>query len=229
MAANSRFPLLVMVVGVVLLLSPAVVQSFHVGEPTYEYTATELTYEDGSFKPAESLGLSFSIDNIACTQNSRSCQLEHHIQENGRVPVEDSVLYRARYEYAHLDGSMYAMTEETENGTTYLTQERIEPRLALRRSSTSYDFAPPTFRASIDHGTATATTEHESPQVVSKNTNGPDPTFYYVEATSAPSGGVYGPGLNATVLRLGLSGGGFLAGLGLVLRGHKMRIRESWF
>lgn len=85
MRRRIEWPELLIGLGVLLLLSPAAVPVVAIGEPTYEYEAVQLSYDDGEFDLPPRLATPgrFHVDNIACVGGGRTCALERRIHEAG--------------------------------------------------------------------------------------------------------------------------------------------------
>lgn len=228
MVSADRLALLLIGVGIVLTASPVAVVSADIGAPTYEYRASELSYEDGTLQYSDQIPFStFSIDAIACVGESRACKLERHVHENGRVAVEDADAVRGYYEFVFLDGSFYRPVTTRENGTVYLTHEPVRADFALRAASVSYDSAESAYRRAVDEGhvTVTSTERLEMRKVVSKESERGDRTVYYVYATKMPPAGGHTASVGEKLTTYGLSIAGFLVGLALIGYGQRMRVR----
>lgn len=227
MVSTDHLALLLIGVGVVLVASPVAVFSADIGAPTYEYEATELSHEDGSFDIPPVLTTTFSIENIACVGESRACKLERNVYEQGRLPVEDAGVDARYYEFVYLNDSFYRTETVEENGTVSLTHEPVTADTAIRRSSTTYGIAEPSYQTAVDSGHVTTTARLERGAIITKNADSPNEQFYYVYATRTPGAGEHGPGLSGQLLTYGLAGVGLLGGLALVGRGQRIRVRSQ--
>lgn len=228
MASPNRFALLVLGIGIALVASPIVVFSADIGEPTYEFEATELSYENGSFEYSSQVPSStFYIENIACVGNSRVCKLEQHVYEEGRLPVADADIDKGYYEFVHLNGSFYRTDTIEEDGTVYLTHEPVSADFALSASSISYSIAAPAYQTAVSQGHVTITERLDNRKIVSRTADDGNEQFYYVYATRTPSADVQGPSLGDRLVTYGLSVIGFVAGLALIGHGQRKRVRSQ--
>lgn len=232
MAPQVTLPIVLVVLGVGLLASPIAVFHADIGEPEWEYAAVEIVIEGDTMTipdAAEIPGDPY-IDNIVCTDATRSCAVEQYINADGDLAVGDASFTRTPYQYAIIDDVIVEAAYYEEDGVTYLTHEEADPNDAVRRSSASYERAHPAYRAAIEEGSTTANQWVETPQVITVDPNTPDERFYYVYEVRSPSPGDYEPTFGDRALTWTLSIIGFVAGLGLVLHGQVMRIRrQEWY
>jgi hypothetical protein len=204
---------LLVLVGVILLASPAWVAALHVGEPTYHYERVQVVVDDEegltyARDDPEFIGLPISTE-IGCSipHEVRACAFERHLLDNHTVPTEvytnnpdlDTVRsYGIRYRYVTINGTAYRSAQvpnrsvQREDGLyrVDLGLRRVPMERALRAGSLNATFdreqiPSAVYRAAVS-GESTAPRRVDVPEMPIRLDDGEYYRVYYEERTEAP-------------------------------------------
>lgn len=219
---------LLIAVGVVCLLNPLYIGVLHLDEPEwYRYEAAELHLrDDGSLDgPLASV----NDPDVACLNRAwRDCLFEQHVLDSGDVPVTGAA-WMARnsgtgHEYAYLDGQFYETTAAEQDGRQSLALEPLDSTQAIAFASTPLDEAIPPVRRAIGGATVTTRQPLAATGHLLQDTDG---TFYVLVRVASHSLGEEAFARAQTeerIVEIGLMTLLGAVGLGLVLRGQRIRI-----
>ncbi|MFB6138663.1 MAG: hypothetical protein ABEJ42_10085 [Halobacteriaceae archaeon] len=193
----------------------------HWDDPTWtRYEAHPVAIENGSVSTA------VNDPDVACLSDAyRTCGLERYTHEHGGVVVNNTLLVENRvhgYDYVFLGSDGAFETDHVESGeTARLTLEPVSAEEMLLGASTPVDRGPPVVGAVISDGSATTREHHDLSGLLFSTGDGEVYTLSAVASASAggPLSGAFG-----RYLELGLTALLAAAGLGLVLRGQRIRV-----
>jgi hypothetical protein len=223
LAARLTRPRVLIALGVVLLLSPVAVMGADLGAPTNDYYVGYLELDDGEYTVTNEFTGEYDRDVLCWGSDYRSCALERSLLER-RVNVSFSPGAQREYalpdEYrfvAH-DGEFYDPTAS--DGQLRLAP--VDAREVFGTTALDASGLPESVAQQLTAGTQRIETHADLPdaQLIALG-NGRYATLEHGATSRTTVNAV----LDAVEVPLAVSG--FAAGVWLVLRGQRRRVRET--